>query len=122
MDWTSQLRICDSVFYGRRGGFEKETQRLETGEELSVKKSFREEYTLEMRKAGMAVHKFLMYDVLMADEILVCDYNSENADAFVDLSVEINSGYEPNYEGSRPYPSVEVTFIDKYNQRRKLYS
>jgi hypothetical protein len=122
MDWTSQLRICDSVFYGRRGGFEKETQRLETGEELSVKKSFREEYTLEMRKAGMAVHKFLMYDVLMADEILVCDYNSENADAFVDLSVEINSGYEPNYEGSRPYPSVEVTFIDKFNQRRKLYS
>ena len=122
MEWPDQLRVCDSVFYGKRGNFERESQRLDTGKELTVKKSYREEYTLEVRKAAIEVHDFLKYDVLMADDIKVCDYNSKNAEAFVDLEVEINSGYEPNYGGSRPYPSVELGFIDKYDQRRKLYS
>jgi ribosomal protein L31 len=64
----------------------------------------------------------MIYDVLMADEILISDYNSKNADSFVDISVEINSGYEPNYSGSRPYPSVQIGLVDKFNNRKKLYS
>lgn len=122
MEWPNQIRLCDSVFYGRRGTFEKEQVRLQSGEEKTVKKSFRETYTLEVRRASMEMHKELMYGVLMADEILVCDYNSENADSFVDVSIEINSGYEPNYQGARPYPSVEFELIDKFDNRRKLYS
>lgn len=122
MNWPDQIRICDAVFYGRKGSFETESVKLESGEEKSVSKSFREEYSLEVRKAPMPIHKFMIYDVLMADEILISDYNSKNADSFVDISVEINSGYEPNYSGSRPYPSVQIGLVDKFNNRKKLYS
>ena len=122
MEWPNQIRLFESIFYGRRGTFEKEQVRLQSGEEKTIKKSFREAYSLELRQASMEMHKELMYGVLMADEILISDYNSENADSFVDVSVEINSGYEPNYQGSRPYPSVEFELIDKYDNRRKLYS
>ena len=122
MDWNNQLRICNAMFYGRKGTFETESVRLQSGKDKSVQKKYRETYTLEITETPIEILKLLAYDVLMADDISICDYNSLNIDEFVDIKVEIDSGFEPNYEGSRPYPSIEFSFIDKYDNRRKLYS
>jgi hypothetical protein len=121
-DWDNQIRLNNAMLWQRRGSFEKETVRFQNGKERSVSKNYREEYTLEVTAQDMDTLKKIVYDILMADDILIADYNSLNVDNFVDVAVEVNGNFEPNYDNSRPYPSVEIEFIDKYDNRRKLYS
>jgi hypothetical protein len=67
--------------------------------------------------------KLLKYEALMADDIVIDDYNSDNnSGSFVGISVEIDGGIEPNFSNSAQRPSLELNFVDKYNNHRKLYS
>lgn len=122
INWFSQIRVPESVFYGRTGEFTSEQVRLQNGRNKTIQKSFVEGYTMEVRRMPIEVRNFLIYDVLMSDQIIVTDYNRDNADKFINLEVELDSSFEPNYDDSRPYPTVELTFKDAYDNQRKLYS
>lgn len=122
VEWYSQLRVQDAIFGYKKAPIEVESSRYENGYERTIKKSFREEYQLEIRKLPIALHDILMYGMLQADDIWITDYNLNNpSGTYIEKAVEVTGSYEPNYNVDKN-PSVIISFVDKYNNRRKLYS
>ena len=123
LDWWNQIRICNGIFGYKKGGFETESRRYENGFEDSVSKTYSEDYTMILRGLPIEVHDVIIYDLPQADEILITDYNSwNNSGSYIDKSVEISGAYEPNYQGINTKPSIQLTFKDRFSNRRKLYS
>lgn len=123
LEWTSQTRVPNSIFGFKKAGFEVESVKYQTGKEVSYKKGNREEYRLEINGIPNEYGELLLYDVLMADDIYITDYNSQNnSGQYAELNVEINGGYEPNYGNLRTNLTMEIPFIDKFNRRNKKYS
>lgn len=122
LNWWNEIRLQPAIFGEKKATFEVETVRYQTGKERAVKKSFKEEYLLLIKQLPSELHDVVLNDILLSDEIQITDYNKLNAARFVDQEVEVSGGYEPNYSNAKPYPDVSVTLIDKYDNRRKLYS
>jgi hypothetical protein len=121
VNWFDQVRICNAIFGYPGGSFERETVRQIGGFERPFKIDYKEEYTLVIKSASSDFHKFMRYTLLMADSLKFTDYNSANlAGKHIDINCQINSEYRPNFNSvSMP---VNVTFIDGFNNRRKLYA
>lgn len=122
LKWPSQLRVCDAIFNDRAAPYEVESVRQNSGRERSILKKFQETYKLEIRQAPRDLFDILMYEALMADDLLVSDYNSANNDTFVDVAIEVNGSFEPDNSNSRPFPSGSLDFISRYSNNRKDYS
>jgi hypothetical protein len=122
LNLTGQLRICQSYFGFASGSYEEEVVRWTNGFENIVSLNLKNQYTLEMQASDTAIRDFLKYTVFFADEMTITDYNSKNADDYVELPVRITGEFAPNYEGSRPYPSIIITLAQAYDNNRKLYS
>lgn len=122
INWWNEIRLQPSIFGNKKGTFEVETVRYQTGKERAVKKSFKEEYLLLIKQLPSELHDVVMNDILLADEIKITDYNKINPGRFIDQEVEVSGGYEPDYSNAKAYPDVSITFTDKYDNRRKLYS
>ena len=123
MEWLSQMRISSSMFGFKKAPFTVESTKYATGKEVSYKKTAREEYKLEIVNMPNDICEFLYYDILQADDIWMTDYNStNNSGSYIEHNVEINGAYDPNYGNLRPELSLDIPFIDKYNNRDKKYS
>ena len=122
INWWNEIRLMPTIFGFKSGSFESEQVRYQNGKERSISKGFREEYQMIIKQLPSELHDVVVNDILMSDDIKITDYNSQNAASFVDVEVEVQGGYEPNYSDARVYPNVTVNFIDKYDNRRKLYS
>ena len=123
MEWRNQIRIKDSMFGFKKSTFTVESVKYQTGKEVSYKKGNREEYRLEVVNMPNEICEILLYDILMADDIYMSDYNStNNSGTYIEQNVEINGGYEPNYGNLRPNLTLDIPFVDKFNNRDKKYS
>ena len=122
LNWLSQIRLDNAIFNNRSAPYEVEGVRMSNGRERTISKSFRETYSLELRRSQREIFDLLMYTVLMADDLKVCDYNSSNNDDFVNTLVEVNGEFAPDNSNSRPYPSGSIEFISRYSNNKKFYS
>ena len=122
LNFTSQIRLSDALFNDRAAPFEVEGVRMSNGRERTISKGFRETYKLELRRSPRDLFDLLMYVVLMADDLKVCDYNRANNDDFVNTLVEVNGEFAPDNSNSRPYPSGSIDFISRYSNNKKFYS
>ena len=122
LNWLGQIRLDNAIFNNRSAPYEVEGVRMSNGRERTISKSFRETYSLELRRSQREVFDLLMYTVLMADDLKVCDYNSSNNDDFVNTLVEVNGEFAPDNSNSRPYPSGSIEFISRYSNNKKFYS
>lgn len=114
-----QVRICDSQFGFTTNNFTTEETRLNSGKQVSWKKDMDEDYKLEIYSASVEMHDLLRYTVLMANDIVIDDYNrGNNLGSLAGISVEVSGGYEPNTASSYN-PSVVIEFKDKYRNRIK---
>jgi len=120
---ASQFRFCDAIFGGRKSTIETESHRLNGGKERTYLKRFKEEYSLTVRNLHYQFHPILLYDIMQADDISFTDYNSINTTGtYVDVEVEVNGNFEPNYRSGNNESSIEIAFVDKWDNRRKMYS
>jgi|GEM_PF-1860662 len=122
LNFTSQIRLSDALFNDRAAPFEVEGVRMSNGRERTISKGFRETYKLELRRSSRDLFDLLMYVVLMADDLKICDYNRANNDDFVNVLVEVNGEFAPDNSNSRPYPSGSIDFISRYSNNKKFYS
>jgi hypothetical protein len=122
INWWNELRIGPAMFGNKKGTFEVETVRYQSGKERSVQKKFKEEYLLLIKQLPVELHDVVMNDILLSDEIKITDYNKNNPGRFIDQEVEVSGEYSPDYTSNKIYPDVSVTMVDKYDNRRKLYS
>ena len=122
LDWDNQVRLRDAKFGDKSAAFELDDVRYQSGELRTVSKSFKEKYTLLLKKLPTEIFNLFLYDILLADRILISDYNASNYENYVEHSVEIEGGIEPNYSNSRPEISLTATFKSKYDNNIKYYS
>jgi hypothetical protein len=121
-NWINQVRLRDAQFGNKTAAFETEDVRYQNGELQTVSKSFSEKYTLSLYRLPTDIFNLVLYNILLADTILISDYNRANFENYIDHSVEIDGSIEPNYDGNRPEVSLIASFKSKYDNNIKFYS
>lgn len=122
VDWTKQIRLNDAILWNKNGDLEVEQVKYQNGFQRTVKKGYKEKYTLEFRKLPEEILNLIVYDIIAADEITISDYNSKNFGTYNEQQVEVDGGITPNYGGQRPEVSLEINLKDRFDQRNKYYS
>ena len=79
-----------------------------------IQDKIRTEYTLESRLLPTAIANALIYDSMLANEILVSDYNVDNTEQFNQLSV-----YPISFETRYPNQSKKAVYVVKFEQRKQ---
>ena len=122
LNWPKEIRLNDSIFGYLSAPFEQEDVKYETGELATVSKGFKSKYKMEIRQMPKEIQSIILNDVLMGDNITVTDYNSQNAGDYINVVVEIDGEFSPNYSDSRPNTDVELSFKSKYDNNNSYYS
>ncbi|MEX0596173.1 MAG: hypothetical protein WD512_06695, partial [Candidatus Paceibacterota bacterium] len=104
----NDLNIVDSVrFRKAMFGFptfpiEEEKMRLDSGYEKTSFRSFQEKYQLKIGELPIQLHNLFKYRILLSEEIIITDYNSQNnGGRFTNISVKPDGEYSPNYDSPK---------------------
>ena len=119
LDWFNQMRI--PAFFGlETATYERDFVEYTNRRRVWIADQQEKEFSLNTKRLPADVHNVLKTDVLQADQIIITDYNKNNAQQFIDVNVRGNSDYEPQWNESRSkLASVELKFILEYNNYRK---
>jgi hypothetical protein len=80
-----------------------------------------QEFVMQIKNVSAKVHELMRTDILQADQILVTDYNKNNAQQWIKKSVQITSDYPPEWKllQSKLAP-VKLTFRSAVNNLKKF--
>jgi len=119
LDWFNQMRI--PAFFGlETATYEREFVEYTNRQRKWITDQQEKEFSMNTKRLPAEIHNVLKTDVLQADQIIINDYNKNNAQEFIDVNVRGNSDYEPQWNESRSkLASVELKFILEYNNYRK---
>lgn len=120
INWYNSLRLPG--FFGFPGTpFKTEYVQYNTGQRLYVEDEQEPEYTLKLKPVNYFIHETMRIDVMMADRILVTDYNSKNAGTFIQKAIQKASDYTPDWQKLKSkLAGVEVKFRQEFNNLKKL--
>lgn len=117
--WERQLRI-DGVFgYADPQEYETEFNRYTSGAQVKIKDMSTERYPCELNGLPYSIHQEIKKTLLLADRIIVDDYNLNNITTYVDKWVIRDSNYEPAYDRWVSYHPVQIQFAQYYQNNNK---
>jgi hypothetical protein len=114
LNWFNQLRLKDSKFGWDENDTTREGVKYQSGKVVWTKNIDVESYTLKTCRLQNEVRRFIKYDMLMADEIRVTDFNADNSTDHVNRYVKPSGGFKPNYIDGSKIASVELKFEQLY--------
>lgn len=122
LNWYNSYRLPG--FFGfPKSTYTKDYVEYENGQRLWVQDEAEPEYTLKLKPVSAFIHSKLRVDVLQADQIYITDYNSKNADTFIQKSVQATSEYLPNWKILQStLAGVELKFRQEFNNLKKRRS
>lgn len=111
-------------FFGYPGSeYQRDYVQYESGQKNYVEDEQEPEYILKLRPVASFVHSLMRTEVLQADNILITDYNRNNAETWIQKKVKPNSSYQPNWRMLKnKLAPVELKFIQEFNNFKKLRS
>ena len=120
LNWYNSIRLYG--FFGFPSStYESDYIQYSNGQKVWVEDSQEAEYTLKLNPVASFAHDLMRTDVLQADRVEITDYNSKNPHTFVKKAVIKNSDYSPKWNKMQnQLASVEVKFIQEYNNNQKL--
>lgn len=119
LNWYNSIRI--NGFFGFDSSvYQRDYIKYESGQKVFVEDSQEIEFTLKTKLLPAFIHSVMRTDIIQADVISITDYNSNNANKYIEKLVKPNSDYSPNYNQMSKLASVEVKFIQEYNNLRKI--
>jgi hypothetical protein len=121
LNWYNSLRL--GGFFGfPTSTYSTEFIQYNNGERVWVKDEQEPEYVLKLRPQPAFVHDIMRTDVLQGDAILITDYNSRNAQTFIQKAVIKNGDYAPDWKRLQTkLATVEVKFRQTFNNLKKLW-
>ena len=122
LQWVDQFRYENAFFGGRTSEQTQESNRLNGGRRDYYTRENTHRFKLEIRRLQWFQSRRIFWDLAQNDLTKVTDYNFTNIERFDNLVVELDGGIEPNYQGKNVYQSLELDFIDGYDNNRKLFS
>lgn len=111
-------------FFGYPGSeYERDYVEYESGQRNYVEDEQEPEYTMKLKPVAAFIHDIMRTDILQADKILITDYNTNNADTYIQKKVVPNSAYQPNWKPLKnKLAGVELKFRQEFNNFKKLRS
>lgn len=122
LSWYNSIRLEGQVF-GEKSEFEQEVIQYNSGTKIDVKLDQNPIYTLNLLPIPNFLHRYLKIEVLLADNILITDYNTDNPlKPIVQKAVLFQGNYEPEWRGKNPNAAVNIQLEQKINNLRKRFS
>lgn len=116
----NSLRL-DGFFGYPKATYKEDRIEYNTGKHVYVEDEQTPVFKLKLSLIPFVIHEILRTDFMMADELAITDYNSQNNASYVKKYVVKNSGYDPKwYELKSNFASIELEFKQQYNRFRKL--
>lgn len=119
-DWVDMLRI-HSNFGGGKSEYEKSVTVYRDGSKNFTELKRIKTYELECDRVTQCVREFFENEIMMADRLLITNYANNMADKHVDLPVQGDSDFDPNYIKQSKLASFTVGFIDAYDNQNKRF-
>lgn len=122
LDWYNSIRLEGQV-YGEKSEFEIEEIQYNSGTKIDSKVDQDPIYELILHPIPNFLHRYMKIEALLADEILITDYNTDNPlKPIVQKAVLFKGNYEPQWKGRNPNASVIIQLNQKINNLRKKFS
>lgn len=121
-NWYNQHRF-DGVFHFTNASYKTDEILYDNGQVDFVEDEQTPEYLMTLKPIPAFKHDVLRTDILMADEILITDYNTRNIDNYFQKKVRKNGSYDPKfYPLKSKLGSIELKFKQEYNNLKKFRS
>ena len=122
LSWYNQHRF-DGSFIFKSSEIKEDDIIYSNGQRKYVELDQEPEYTLELKPIPAFKHDVLRMEIIMADSILITDYNSKNFETYYKKKVKNKGGYSPKlYPLKSKLGSVSLTFIQEFNNLKKFRS
>lgn len=118
LTWFNEIRLPDSIFGYNKSSYEETHVRYENGRQVYLKDDQVQSYTLKTGRLPSLIHDILRSDILQAEQMAVTDYNSVNPVKHENRYVRKSSGYEPAWNTGTLLASVQIDFIQEYQNFR----
>lgn len=116
--WYNSIRLC-GVFGFDTSDYVEERTEYRNGQQKWVKDEQTVKYILKLKPINSELHNLIKTDILQADEILITDYNKNNAVRHIQENVNRNGNYEPRWQPKTKLAGVDVNFKSAFNNLRK---
>jgi len=122
LNWYNQYRF-DGVFHYNNSTYTSDEIQYQNGQLVTVEDEQVAEYSLKLKAIPSFKHDILRLDILMADEIMITDYNDSNIDGYFKKKVRKNGSYDPKwYPLASKLASIELKFKQAFNNLKKFRS
>lgn len=109
-------------FFGRpQHNYEQDNITTRTYDSIQNTMSFNKEYTFQAMKLPICITEELMEFVLLGDRLFISDYNKNNHSYKYELlEVELTSNNDTDYFTLKREVNVNLTFTDRFKNKRKI--
>jgi hypothetical protein len=120
LNWYNSIRL--GGFFGfPTATYESDYIHYNNGQRQWVEDEQEPEFLMKLKPVAQFVHDLMRTDVMMADKVLVTDYNTNNSGKFIQKQVIKNSEYAPDWKPLQTkLASVEVKWKQEFNNLKKL--
>ena len=118
LNWYNAIRI-NGFFGNNTSTYTLDLIKYTNGQKLWVNSEQEPEFVLKTKLLPAFVLDLIRTDILMADTILITDYNSNNPNVHIQRDVKRNSDFSPKWNAHSKLASVEVKFIQGYNNLKR---
>ena len=120
LNWKNQIRLGGFFGYPKVNDGTKEFVKYWNGQEEWVKDEFEVTYMLKTKRIPANIQSLLRNDVMTADRVMITDYNSKNAEKYVDFEIRFEPNHAPNWKPLQSKLSdVELTCKQRYENNKK---
>jgi hypothetical protein len=119
LNWHNQIRLGGFFGYPKTEG-ETEYVRYWNGLEEWVTDEKEPIYQLKTKRIPANLQKLIMVDIMSSDRCSITDYNSKNAETWVDFEIKFKPTHQPNWKPLQTKLSdVELQCTQRYNNYKK---
>ncbi len=119
LNWYNAIRI-PAYFGFDSSTYDRDYIKYENGQKVFVDDNQELELTLKTKLVPGFIHSLMRTEIMQADVIAITDYNANNPNSYIEKHVKPNSEYAPKWSMGNKLSSVEVKFIQEFNNLRKL--
>ena len=119
LNWKNQIRVGGFFGYPKTEGT-NEYVRYWNGLQEWTKSEKEPVYQLKTKRISASIQRLIMVEVMSADRIVVSDYNSKNAETWIDFEIKIDPNHSPNWKPLQSkLAEVELKCTQRYNNFKK---
>ena len=120
LNWQNQIRLGGFFGYPKVAEGTKEYVRYWSGLQEWVKSEFEVSYKLKTKRIPASIQKLIRTDIMMSDRCTITDYNSKNAETYIDFEIRFEPSNEPNWKPLQSKLSdVELVCKQRYENNKK---